>query len=214
MPKAAKPSSPLKQATLSFGASKRSANNKKPAGRRYVTPDNIESDSASDSERDAIESVHSERNPIDGIDSDDGAAAERNSTAFVTPKKKTAAARYFTQTIPKGKAKAVEAEPEVIDVDAPLELNHKDARWKKYAKDVKAKRGGTKLIHAEEQDMFHDILRVFDMSYEYGPCVGVSRLERWERAQAMGLAPPKEVHDILLSNQGQGYAQNVLEGLV
>lgn len=30
-------------------------------------------------------------------------------------------------------------------------------------------------------------------SYEYGPCVGVTRLERWERAQAMGLNPPDEV---------------------
>lgn len=30
-------------------------------------------------------------------------------------------------------------------------------------------------------------------SYEYGPCVGVSRLDRWERAYALGLNPPPEV---------------------
>jgi hypothetical protein len=30
-------------------------------------------------------------------------------------------------------------------------------------------------------------------SYEYGPCVGVTRLERWERAAALGLSPPVEV---------------------
>ena len=30
-------------------------------------------------------------------------------------------------------------------------------------------------------------------SYEFGPCVGIPRLERWERAQALGLNPPKEV---------------------
>jgi DNA polymerase delta subunit 4 len=29
-------------------------------------------------------------------------------------------------------------------------------------------------------------------SYEYGPCVGVTRLERWERAAALGLNPPLE----------------------
>lgn len=30
-------------------------------------------------------------------------------------------------------------------------------------------------------------------SYEYGPCAGVTRLERWERADALGLKPPPEV---------------------
>ena len=29
-------------------------------------------------------------------------------------------------------------------------------------------------------------------SYEYGPCVGVTRLERWDRADALGLNPPLE----------------------
>ena len=28
---------------------------------------------------------------------------------------------------------------------------------------------------------------------EYGPCVGVPRLQRWERAHALGLNPPPEV---------------------
>jgi DNA polymerase delta, subunit 4 len=31
-------------------------------------------------------------------------------------------------------------------------------------------------------------------TYEYGPCVGVTRLERWERAAALGLNPPPEVN--------------------
>jgi DNA polymerase delta subunit 4 len=34
-------------------------------------------------------------------------------------------------------------------------------------------------------------------SYEYGPCVGVSRLERWERASALGLNPPNEVDNAI-----------------
>ncbi len=30
-------------------------------------------------------------------------------------------------------------------------------------------------------------------TYDYGPCVGVTRLERWERAKALDLNPPEEV---------------------
>ena len=30
-------------------------------------------------------------------------------------------------------------------------------------------------------------------SDEYGPCIGVPRLLRWERAHALGLNPPQEV---------------------
>lgn len=33
----------------------------------------------------------------------------------------------------------------------------------------------------------------FIRSYEYGPCIGVTRLERWNRAEALGLSPPPEV---------------------
>lgn len=39
-----------------------------------------------------------------------------------------------------------------------------------------------------------DILRVFDMTAKYGPCVGISRLDRWKRAQKLGLEPPDEVN--------------------
>jgi DNA polymerase delta subunit 4 len=49
------------------------------------------------------------------------------------------------------------------------------------------------LVHGENESKFITILRTFDLRYEYGPCVGVSRLERWERAKAMGLNPPQEV---------------------
>jgi DNA polymerase delta subunit 4 len=38
------------------------------------------------------------------------------------------------------------------------------------------------------------LLLMFDRNYDYGPCIGVTRLERWERAQAMGLNPPLEVN--------------------
>lgn len=39
-----------------------------------------------------------------------------------------------------------------------------------------------------------------DSTYEYGPCIGVSRLERWERARAMGLNPPVAVSPSAILN--------------
>ncbi|KAK3132918.1 hypothetical protein QOZ80_6AG0529530 [Eleusine coracana subsp. coracana] len=41
-------------------------------------------------------------------------------------------------------------------------------------------------------------LRQFDMDLKFGPCIGVTRLQRWERASAMGLQPPAHLRDLLL----------------
>ncbi|KAL6601739.1 hypothetical protein ACP70R_044959 [Stipagrostis hirtigluma subsp. patula] len=41
-------------------------------------------------------------------------------------------------------------------------------------------------------------LRQFDMDMKFGPCIGVTRLQRWERASAMGLQPPPHLRDLLL----------------
>ncbi|EDQ91825.1 uncharacterized protein MONBRDRAFT_5881 [Monosiga brevicollis MX1] len=43
----------------------------------------------------------------------------------------------------------------------------------------------------------HQYLRQFDLDMTFGPCVGVSRRERWERADAFGLNPPKAVLRLL-----------------
>ncbi len=43
------------------------------------------------------------------------------------------------------------------------------------------------------------VLKAFDLNLKFGPTVGLSRLERWERAQKLGQTPPKEVLDILTS---------------
>lgn len=37
-------------------------------------------------------------------------------------------------------------------------------------------------------------------SYEYGPCIGVTRMERWDRAAALGLNPPVEESLAMLLN--------------
>ncbi|KAJ8382405.1 hypothetical protein SKAU_G00031830 [Synaphobranchus kaupii] len=47
-----------------------------------------------------------------------------------------------------------------------------------------------------EQDLLE--LRQFDLDWRYGPCTGISRLQRWERAELHGLKPPQTVRELLL----------------
>uniref|UniRef100_A0A0B7APU6 DNA polymerase delta subunit 4 n=1 Tax=Arion vulgaris TaxID=1028688 RepID=A0A0B7APU6_9EUPU len=41
------------------------------------------------------------------------------------------------------------------------------------------------------------VLKKFDLILEYGPCIGITRMERWERANKHGLNPPVEVKNII-----------------
>ncbi|KAM6158116.1 DNA polymerase delta subunit 4 [Rhynchocyon petersi] len=47
-----------------------------------------------------------------------------------------------------------------------------------------------------------EMLRQFDLTWQYGPCTGITRLQRWYRAEQMGLDPPLEVHQVLQSHPG------------
>uniref|UniRef100_A0A0E0LXK3 DNA polymerase delta subunit 4 n=1 Tax=Oryza punctata TaxID=4537 RepID=A0A0E0LXK3_ORYPU len=47
-------------------------------------------------------------------------------------------------------------------------------------------------------DEVEEQLRLFDMDMTYGPCIGMTRLRRWERAAAMGLRPPPRLRDLLI----------------
>jgi DNA polymerase delta subunit 4 len=49
--------------------------------------------------------------------------------------------------------------------------------------------------------MNEKILRHFDLSSQYGPCIGIPRLGRWKRAYGLGLDPPLEVLAVLLREQ-------------
>ncbi|XP_051242431.1 DNA polymerase delta subunit 4 [Dicentrarchus labrax] len=40
-------------------------------------------------------------------------------------------------------------------------------------------------------------LRQFDLDWRFGPCTGISRLQRWERAKLHGLNPPEEIRYLL-----------------
>ncbi|KAH7424963.1 hypothetical protein KP509_11G034200 [Ceratopteris richardii] len=57
-----------------------------------------------------------------------------------------------------------------------------------------------------------EALRQFDMNMRYGPCLGMSRLERWERARMLGMNPPVEVKRIL--DQKKGATSCLWEGRI
>jgi len=58
-------------------------------------------------------------------------------------------------------------------------------------------------VHGASLDQIQVILRVFDHTSDYGPMAGQTRLERWKRAQELGLNPPSEVAEILLTREGR-----------
>ncbi|XP_008278479.1 DNA polymerase delta subunit 4 isoform X2 [Stegastes partitus] len=53
-------------------------------------------------------------------------------------------------------------------------------------------------------------LRQFDLDCRFGPCTGISRLERWERAKLHDLKPPEEIRDLLLqTSDDPEYSQSL-----
>jgi DNA polymerase delta subunit 4 len=112
-------------------------------------------------------------------------------------------------------ANRLKDDPPVVEQRPTLDVSGKI--YRKHYGQVRERMGHLEPIHAEGQNKIHQILRLFDMSYEYGPCVGMSRIERWERAASLGLNPPDEVRNILLTKEGvekDEYSQSVLYGEV
>ena len=54
------------------------------------------------------------------------------------------------------------------------------------------------LVHQKSLSLPEKILRHFDLSSQYGPCIGISRLKRWKRAESLSLNPPIEVLAVLM----------------
>ncbi|GAB7343210.1 hypothetical protein MBLNU457_1275t1 [Dothideomycetes sp. NU457] len=76
------------------------------------------------------------------------------------------------------------------------------AYWRKKEQARKAPR-----VHQESLSLDEKILREFDMSGQYGPCIGIARLKRWKRANMLGLNPPIEVLNVLLRSVDSGNAK-------
>ncbi|KAI1644105.1 DNA polymerase delta, subunit 4-domain-containing protein [Daldinia loculata] len=62
----------------------------------------------------------------------------------------------------------------------------------------------TKRVHQEGLTQAEKVLRYWDVSSQYGPCVGITRMKRWKRAEKLGLNPPLEVLAVLQKEESKG----------
>ncbi|KAL2133411.1 hypothetical protein VTI74DRAFT_2412 [Chaetomium olivicolor] len=81
-----------------------------------------------------------------------------------------------------------------------------DAAIEKYWSGIEASRNAREVHrkHTEGLTTGEKVLRYFDVSSQYGPCIGIARLKRWQRAQRLGLNPPLEVLAVLLKEEAKG----------
>ncbi|KAG1735888.1 DNA polymerase delta, subunit 4-domain-containing protein [Suillus paluster] len=209
----------LKQGTLAFSSAKRTNSNtsakakKPPPARRSSSAIEIEK------EKQRAEDVIDEETDNEE-DSNDVLEISSEEEYSPTPVKRVqqSAISNATKTSTSSSMKRLKDDPPVVKpVEQRPSLDVSSKSYRKHYGQVREKMGNLEPIHAEGQNKIHQILRMFDMSYEYGPCVGMTRLERWERAASFSLNPPGEVRDILLTREGvekNEYSQCVLYGEV
>lgn len=103
---------------------------------------------------------------------------------------------------------------EKAELDSLTNLDPNDAKYVRAAQKIAAQNIAPN-VHPEEVNNCEQILKNFDFTVDFGPVVGLTRLERWERAQKLGLNPPAVVKDILETRQGtteEVYKQSYLYG--
>ncbi|KAJ4562976.1 hypothetical protein HRR88_005912 [Exophiala dermatitidis] len=81
-----------------------------------------------------------------------------------------------------------------------------DAQIKKYWRAEEESRLAPR-VHQETLSLHEKILRHFDLSSQYGPCIGITRLDRWKRANMLELNPPVEVLAVLLREEDDKKSQ-------
>ncbi|KAJ5645185.1 hypothetical protein N7507_011196 [Penicillium longicatenatum] len=82
-----------------------------------------------------------------------------------------------------------------------LKLSLKDLRKYWNEKEPEKDRDRPFRWHQGGVNLEEKILRNFDQSSQYGPCIGMNRTQRWRRAQKLGLNPPIEVLTVLLKGE-------------
>ncbi|KAI1296349.1 DNA polymerase delta, subunit 4-domain-containing protein [Xylaria venustula] len=110
-----------------------------------------------------------------------------------------------------------QAEPEREKTAAELRADKiTDRQISQYWQGIENERR-MKRLHQEELSLAEKILRYWDVSSQYGPCVGITRLKRWQRADKFGLNPPVEVLAVLMREEEKGtrgiekaYMDNIL----
>ncbi|KAA8895095.1 DNA polymerase delta, subunit 4-domain-containing protein [Sphaerosporella brunnea] len=69
----------------------------------------------------------------------------------------------------------------------------------------------TAPVHQNSLTLEEKILRHFDLSSQYGPCIGITRAGRWKRAHRLGLRPPIEVLAVALQMEDEMAADHPAE---
>lgn len=111
--------------------------------------------------------------------------------------------------------KLVQSEPETEEEEEEaLTTSINDSSTLTYYKDHILASRIAPAVHQEELPLEEKVLRHFDLSLQYGPCIGISRLARWKRAQGLGMNPPVEVLAVCLKMEKNfgGTRGNVQEG--
>ncbi|OCK90375.1 uncharacterized protein K441DRAFT_643633 [Cenococcum geophilum 1.58] len=112
----------------------------------------------------------------------------------------TVEAAILEQAAQEAAAQAVALTPEEEEASHVTE-----ARIKKYWAAKEDARMAPR-VHQQALGLHEKVLREWDTSGQYGPCIGVARMKRWKRAHRLGLNPPLEVLAVLLKEQE---AQNI-----
>ncbi|KAF2671991.1 hypothetical protein BT63DRAFT_476816 [Microthyrium microscopicum] len=87
-----------------------------------------------------------------------------------------------------------------VNEEDELARSVKDAQIRKFFNE-REKGRDSKRVHQESLSVSEKILRDWDISSHYGPCMGISRTKRWKRAHKLGLKPPIEVLAVLIKEQ-------------
>ncbi|PHH88896.1 hypothetical protein CDD83_6908 [Cordyceps sp. RAO-2017] len=100
----------------------------------------------------------------------------------------------------------VEPAPKEAEKKSEAELRAEgisDAQIGRYWRSLERQRKAPR-VHQQDLDVSQKVLRYFDVSSQYGPCIGMSRTKRWLRAERLGLNPPIEVLAALLKDGQAG----------
>ncbi|KAI2467291.1 DNA polymerase delta, subunit 4-domain-containing protein [Annulohypoxylon bovei var. microspora] len=104
------------------------------------------------------------------------------------------------------KPQVTQPEPEVEPEKSWAELRAEEITdrqiyqyWRKLELERIAQR-----VHQGDLTLAEKVLRYWDVSSQYGPCIGMDRIKRWKRAEKLGLNPPLEVLAVLKKEEMRG----------
>ncbi|KAF3385295.1 DNA polymerase delta subunit 4 [Penicillium rolfsii] len=105
---------------------------------------------------------------------------------------------HVAELVVREQAAAERKEPLSAEDERALKLSRKDLQsyWRK-----EEQKRRTPRVHQADLDLEEKILRHFDLSSQYGPCIGIARVKRWRRANMLKLNPPIEVLAVLLQDK-------------